>query len=227
MEHILDNPIWNALLSGNKHFSNGNQTVKYFDREVSPFVAFDKNKSENFQALYDLIPHNNPVLFVTPQKIEIPAIWKVLQFIPGLQMVYDDSIKLADLEFETMPLTIAHISQMLELTKLTKPGPFDIRTNEFGHYRGFFDGDKLVAMTGQRLNPLPYAEVSAVCTHPDYLGRGYAKQLLLYHLHRIKAAGQIPFLHVRDDNERAIKVYESLGFKTRIAVYFYVLQKNS
>ena len=80
-------------------------------------------------------------------------------------------------------------------------------------------------MAGQRLNPLPYAEISAVCTHPNHSGKGYARQLMQFHVNRIKAAGQIPFLHVRDDNTRAIKVYKDLGFEIFGEVYFYVLAK--
>ena len=81
-------------------------------------------------------------------------------------------------------------------------------------------------MAGQRLHPGNYAEISAVCTHPDYLGRGYARQLLLQQVQRIKANGETPFLHVRDDNERAINVYKSLGFEMRAQIYFYVMAKN-
>jgi len=40
MEHVLDNPAWNALISGNKHLYKGSEQVKYFNSEVSPFVAF-------------------------------------------------------------------------------------------------------------------------------------------------------------------------------------------
>jgi predicted GNAT family acetyltransferase len=80
-------------------------------------------------------------------------------------------------------------------------------------------------MAGQRLHIFNYAEISAVCTHPDYLGRGYAKQLLIHQINRIKTASEIPFLHVRYDNDRAIKVYESLGFSTQREIYFYVMQK--
>jgi predicted GNAT family acetyltransferase len=116
---------------------------------------------------------------------------------------------------------------MLALTKLTNPGPFVEKTIDFGHYRGVFEGDQLVAMAGQRLHIFDYAEISAVCTHPDHLGRGYARQLLLHHIHRIRAASKIPFLHVRYDNYRAIKVYESLGFSKRTELFFYILQKKN
>jgi ribosomal protein S18 acetylase RimI-like enzyme len=227
MEHVLDNPAWNALTSGNKNLANGNHTVKYFDKEVSPFVGFKNNTAEDFKTLYNLLPHNGPVGFITPVEIQIPQEWKVLQCIRTFQMVFDGTEPLPALNIEPLALRDEHIPQMLALTQLTKPGPFATRTIDFGHYQGIFDGNKLIALTGQRMHVFNYAEISAVCTHPDYLGRGYAKQLLLSQIHRIKAAANIPFLHVRFDNERAVKVYQSLGFKTRKDIYFYILQKTS
>jgi ribosomal protein S18 acetylase RimI-like enzyme len=226
MEHVLDNPAWNALISGNKSLSYGNDQVKYFDPSVSPFVALNENTEDNFNLLYDLLPHDGPVLFVTPGEIEIPGAWKVLRTISGVQMVFDVLRSEEAPQLDLVQLTDDHIPQMLALTNLTNPGPFAARTIDFGHYQGVFEDDKLVAMTGQRLHPFNYAEVSAVCTHPDHTGKGYARALLLSHINRIKAAGEIPFLHVRGDNERAIKVYESLGFATRIKVSFYLMKKD-
>jgi predicted GNAT family acetyltransferase len=140
-------------------------------------------------------------------------------------MIHTEQIAPANTESKLTVLTEEHIPRMLALTKLTNPGPFAERTIEFGHYYGIFDGDKLVAMAGQRLHAFEYAEISAVCTHPDYAGRGYARELLSYQVHRIKAASGIPFLHVRCDNKRAIKVYEDLGFSTRREIYFHIMEK--
>ncbi|NNU34129.1 GNAT family N-acetyltransferase [Mucilaginibacter sp. S1162] len=225
MEHVLDNPAYNALNTGNANLANGNEQIKYFSKEVSPFIGFKENLPDNFKQLHVLVPHGGPVGFVSPVETTIPAIWHVLHSVPCFQMVYTgDIVPMEDTDL--IALTHDDIPQMLELTKLTNPGPFASRTIDFGHYRGIFDGDKLVAMAGQRMNPLPYAEVSAVCTHPDYTGRGYAKQLLQYHCNRIIAEGYVPFLHVRCDNARAIKVYENMGFETRTKMYFYILKKS-
>ena len=224
MSHILDNPAWNALQSGNKHLAFGNDQAAYFDREVSPFAALKENSEENFRLLHEVLPHD-VVLFVTPVKTDFSPQWNVLQYIHGLQMVYDSAIIPDEVTTPLVPLTDEHIPQMIGLTKLTNPGPFASRTIDFGHYQGIFEDDQLVAMAGQRLHPFNYAEVSAVCTHPDHTGKGYARQLLLQQIHRIKVANEIPFLHVRYDNHRAIKVYESLGFATRIDVHFYVLKR--
>jgi ribosomal protein S18 acetylase RimI-like enzyme len=226
MEHVLDNPAWNALISGNKHLAFGDDRVKYFDKAVSPFAAFKENTKENLLHLYNILPEKRAILLVTPTELEIPAPWKLLRTITGLQMVYHNKGVFDQSTAALIPLTDEHIPQMLELTKLTEPGPFAERTIDFGQYFGIFAGDRLVAMTGQRLYPFNYAEVSAVCTHPDHTGKGYARQLMINQINIIRSRGETPFLHVRDDNERAIKVYESLGFSVRTMVYFYVIIKD-
>ena len=226
MDHVLDNPAWSALTSGNKHLANGSGQALYFDKEVSPFAALEENTPANFQHLYQLIGHNDPVIFISPEEIAIPPPWTVLQSVHGLQMIYNNAIGLDDVKCEMAPLTTQHVPQMLELTKLTNPGPFASRTIDFGHYVGFFEGGKLVAMAGQRLHAFQYCEISAVCTHPDHTGKGYARQLLQYHVNRILKENSVPFLHVRNDNARAIKIYEDLGFSVRKDIWFYVLKKT-
>ncbi|HEY0245467.1 MAG TPA: GNAT family N-acetyltransferase [Mucilaginibacter sp.] len=225
MNHVLDNPAWNALISGSKNLSNGSESVKYFAKDVSPFVGLKENPEESLKILYDLVPDESLSGVISINEMEIPRPWKLLQCVRSLQLIYNGTAE-PDEVAELVTLTDEHIPQMLALTKLTNPGPFEARTIDFGHYRGVFEDNKLVAMAGQRLNPLPYAEISAVCTHPDHLGKGYARRLLMYHVHRIKAAGEIPFLHVRHDNYRAINVYKDLGFETRTEINFYILKKT-
>jgi predicted GNAT family acetyltransferase len=116
--------------------------------------------------------------------------------------------------------------EMLELTALTKPGPFGPRTHELGHYVGIRDSGKLVAMAGERLKVPGYTEVSAVCTHPDHLGKGYAAALMTEIMRGIRERGETPFLHVRSDNSRAIVIYERLGFRITWKGHFTVLRRN-
>ena len=115
---------------------------------------------------------------------------------------------------------------MVALADLTRPGPFGTRTIEFGHYHGIFENGKLVAMTGQRLHVGNYTELSAVCTHPDHLGKGYAASLMTHQLNLILSHGQQPFLHVRADNTRAIALYERLGFKENRGMNFYFMKRK-
>jgi len=225
MEHVLDNPAWNALISGNKHLANGTDDIKYFDKDVSPFAAFRERSPDKLELLRQMIPDGEYRLLINLAEIEIPAGWKVLRVMQGFQMVCDTAIEHHPEPEGLVDLTEEHAPQMLALAKLTNPGPFEERTIAFGHYKGIFDGDKLVAMAGQRLHVFDFAEVSAVCTHPDYTGKGYARALLISQINRLRAASKTPFLHVRNDNDRAIKVYQSLGFVTRREVYFYAIKK--
>lgn len=114
---------------------------------------------------------------------------------------------------------------MLALAQLTKPGPFGLRTRELGTYIGIRQNGQLVAMAGERLRVPGFTEISAVCTHPDHLGRGYAATLMTELMHRIRSRGEVPFLHVREDNTRAIPIYERLGFRKRVLLHFAVVRK--
>ena len=114
---------------------------------------------------------------------------------------------------------------MIELTALTKPGPFGSRTHELGTYLGIRWQGKLVAMAGERLKVPGHTEVSAVCTHPEHTGKGYAGILMSEVMKCIRDRGETPFLHVREDNVRAVEIYKRLGFRQRKRGHFAVLRK--
>jgi ribosomal protein S18 acetylase RimI-like enzyme len=221
--HILDNVAWNALTTGNEHLSEGNGPVRLFRADIAPFVGMQQINDENFALLHNTVQANRVVVVISQNEIEIPGTWKVQQSMKILQMVHsggDNVLRSADVA----PLSDGHVPAMLELTALTRPGPFLQGTIKFGGYHGIFDGDKLVAMTGLRMFAGQYREVSAVCTHPDYLGRGYAGKLIRDTVNLIYSQDCIPFLHVKSGNENAIRLYHHLGFKTRQEMTFYVIQ---
>jgi ribosomal protein S18 acetylase RimI-like enzyme len=223
---LLQNPVYHALLSGDKHLSFGTENVRYFDAEVSPYAGFPEDYLNGFADLYELLPAGRRILYAKPIPIDQPKGWQIQHEIEGLQFVYEGS-KLIEGDFShIVPLTKEHVDEMIELVRLTKPGPFDKRTIEFGFYFGIFNNDQLVAMTGQRLHVGNYTELSAVCTHPDHLGKGYASALMQHQLQLIIEHGQQPFLHVRNDNERAIAVYERLGFVVSRPMYFYFMKRE-
>lgn len=226
MQHLLDNPVFNSLNLNDQHLGSGTLNVKLFDQEVSPFAGINDDYENGFDELFQLVPNSRIILYATPQNILLPACWKLIDKIEGLQMIFtQQSNEVPEYKFPK-PLGKKDIEQMVSLAALTKPGPFGPRTIEFGHYHGIFDGEKLVAMAGQRLHVQNYTEISAVCTHPDYLGKGYAANLVGHQIQLILSKNQIPFLHVRDDNKRAIELYQRLGFQTRSPMNFYVLKKS-
>lgn len=226
MKQLLENPVYHALLTGDKHLSLGNEKVKYFDEEVSPFAGFDQGNAKGFEELYELLPAGRKILYASPYPVTTLAGWQLQHYIKGLQFVYENSNEIKTDFPNIIPLSEAHVEQMIALAELTKPGPFGTRTIEFGSYYGIFDKEKLVAMTGQRLHVENYTEISAVCTHPDYLGKGYAYTLLQHQLQIIAHQNQQPFLHVRGDNTRAIALYQRLGLTISRPMNFYFMKKN-
>jgi len=116
---------------------------------------------------------------------------------------------------EAIDLTDADAPDMIELAMLTRPGPFIARTHTMGSFIGIRKEGRLIAMAGERFKLDGYTEVSGVCTHPDWRGRGYAGLLSRIVATRIMARGETPFLHAFITNTAAIRLYESLGFVAR------------
>lgn len=227
VEPLLHNPVFEALSSGDAHLNKGNDTIKFFDPAVSPFAGFDTDLKDGFAQLHHLLPAGRKVLFATPDGLAMqPNGWRHLHEIHGVQMVYRAAAPLLPPALQPVPLTDVHVPQMVALAQLTKPGPFGEGTIRFGHYHGFFQNGQLVAMTGQRLHVHGFTEISAVCTHPDHLGKGYASALVQHQTALILAQGQTPFLHVRADNQRAIDVYLRTGFAVERPMIFYVLERG-
>jgi ribosomal protein S18 acetylase RimI-like enzyme len=227
MEHVLDNPIYNALNTGNKNLSLGTETAKFFIPDVAPFAGLKENSTANFKELREISPAEASFILFTPVHLHIPEVWNINGQMDLLQMVYEQEAPplLTDQTFTI--LCEEHISQMLDLTALTKPGPFFSRTIDFGNYKGIFENNELIAMAGQRFQPWPYVEISAVCTHPDHLRKRYASALLTEQIRLIQAVGLIPFLHVRADNYSAISAYERIGFTKRSEMYVYAIGAES
>ncbi len=150
--------------------------------------------------------------------------------IPLLQMLHDNG---ALPESTGRRLPVFHqlgeddVQEMIALTKLTKPGPFATRTREMGDYFGIRKDGVLVAMAGERLRLPGFTEISAVCTHPEHLGQGYARQLITLLLKRIQGRGERAFLHVREENTRAVGLYERIGFRKRKLLRYVLLGKES
>ena len=82
---------------------------------------------------------------------------------------------------------------MLRLGETTHPGPFSPRTIRMGRYVGIRTEGRPVAMAGERLHPGRFCEVSAVCTDPAYVRRGYATQLVTHQIARILRVARFHF----------------------------------
>jgi len=228
MGHILDNMIWNALTTGNNDIAIINGNVGCFLPDIAPFAGMKDLNDTNLKKLYGFIPANRSVAISSLAKMNHDkSRWKLIQPMDVTQMVYEHTMNTFTTKNSPLivPLSEEHVPQMMELTALTRPGPFLQQTIRFKNYFGIFIEGRLAAMTGQRMHPRPYMEVSAVCTHPDFRGMGYAKALMLYVMKIILDNSFTPFLHVLSNNSNAIELYKTIGFRTREQIFVDMIRR--
>ena len=223
--HPLDNPIWTALTTRQSGFATGAGVARSFQNEVTSLSGFERPDDAGYAALAETLGGRATGVFLD-SPYEARDGWEFIAGAPLIQMVasHDESAPAVKVAADIVELALPDSAAMIELTALTKPGPFGKRTHELGGYVGIRDGERLVAMAGERLKVEGFTEVSAVCTHPDYLGRGYAGALMQHVMRGVRARGDTPFLHSRADNARAIAVYERLGFCVRQRGHFAVVR---
>jgi len=227
--HALDNVIWRALTTRQSHFAECFQSARRFVHEVTSLCAFEEPDAQGFADLGELVGIGSTAAVFLDDPYETQPGWEFIVGAPLLEMVCENG---ADhkVHSDSMPefvrLGAKDAAEMVELATLTKPGPFGMRTHELGAYVGIRLQGRLVAMAGERLKVPGHTEVSAVCTHPDHIGKGYAGLLMQEIMRGIRERGETSFLHVREDNTRAVALYERLGFKTRIRLHFAVLRKT-
>jgi ribosomal protein S18 acetylase RimI-like enzyme len=220
--HSLDNPIWNSLSTLHGHFAEGDELAKRYPPEVTLLAAMGEPTAEAYASLAKTLQRTGAALFLD-QPPQIPAGWITVHSSPIVQMVCEQP-NLAQDGFPAEKLTPANVPEMVALAELTKPGPFGTRTRELGVYLGIRQSKRLVAMAGERLHLPGYTEVSAVCTHPEFQGRGYARELMSILMRKIIQRGETPILHVRQENVAAIHLYEKLGFRTRRLIHFVIIR---
>lgn len=210
----LDNPIWNALTSLQSDLAEGDALARRFPTDIGPLAGLVSQSEEAYVSLAKLAkPDEQLVLFLETQPV-LPAGWQLDVQGPLLQMVLEKSLPKSDTAHIEV-LTEADVPEMIALTQLTNPGPFRQRTIQLGTYLGIRESGHLVAMAGERLHMPGYTEVSAVCTHPDFQGKGYARTLIMAVANNIINSGETPMLHSWLHNENAIRVYEKIGFTRR------------
>jgi ribosomal protein S18 acetylase RimI-like enzyme len=224
--HPLDNVIWHALTTRQTQFAEGSAKARRFVREVSPLSGFEEPSDTNYSALAGLVGDGATTAVFLDQPFTQHPGWEFVVGAPLVQMVCDKPASFPASNGQAiLELGSSESPEMLELTALTKPGPFGTRTHELGAYLGIRAAGRLAAMAGERLKVPGFTEISAVCTHPEHTGKSYARLLMSEIIKRIRARGETPFLHVRQDNTRAIALYESLGFQRRKLLHFAVLRR--
>lgn len=225
MNNSLINPVWTSLCETHKSFSLNYDGVKFYDPEVCSFGAFTENANIT-HAVNEYSKLTNSFFLVSENKTPNFTSNKIVldKKIEGCQLVLDVLPKITISE-EIKPLTEEYKQEIHDLIWLVMPGYYKLRTFEMGKYFGIFKDNKLVAITGQRMQTDSWIEVSAVVTHPEHTRKGYAKQLTAFVTNEIIKEGKHPILHTNKGNP-AIRLYESLGFKlTRDMNWWYYIKK--
>jgi len=225
-ESPLDNPVWSALTSYQSALAIGDTLARRYPDDIAPFVAVSEQSARAFAALAALVAAQETVVLLGG---ELPSSehWKLSRQRHVIQMVYEQRLAAeSGGAVEIVPLTVVDVPAMLDLTALTHPGPFLPHTIELGSYLAIRQNGQLAAMAGERFHLEGYREISAVCTHPAFTKRGYARRLVTNLINRHEKAGITSFLHVMQENSGAIALYESLGFTRRAVLPLWVLQRQ-
>ena len=220
----LERPPWSALTTTHACFALGDGLARRYPPELAPMAAVRDDSPECLEALHGLMKPGDVVGLFGAEPVAAAGSLKVLVVKTVEQLVLEGpGAPAVDGAYET--LTPADVPEMMELVKLTEPGPFARRTIELGAYIGIRSGGRLVAMAGERMRCDGFTEISAVCTHPDYRGRGHASFLVRILMRNICDRDETPFLHVFSDNTRAEALYRQLGFGRHRSLAVTVLKR--
>lgn len=224
MAHILDYPMLAALRSRHSVHAVGGPKAYRYVSEISPFAAAVDDSDQALAALADLVEPGSTMVLGRVGKQPVPPGTTVEHATTAVQMVAPVPAPPAH-DFPFLELSADDGPEMFALATMTKPGPYNPRAYMFGGYIGMRHEGRLVAMAGQRLQAPGFTEVSAVCTHPDFRGRGFGSFLMCTVAARIAARDETPFLHVYADNVNAIRLYETLGFERRTEISVTMLRR--
>jgi predicted GNAT family acetyltransferase len=223
--HPLDYPIWTALTTTHQALAEGDARARRYPTQITPFAAMPDMSAENFAALAALMSSHDIAVLFTPEAVSPPAEFKIVLADTGEQMI-GTPVEMPANGVDIVTLGVDDVPDMMELTALTKPGPFSARTHELGTFLGIRVDGQLVAMIGERMKPAQYTEITAVCVHPSHRGRGYGQILLSAISRQIVSRGEIPFLHVFTSNHSAIALYRRQGMEIRRRLHVTVLKKE-
>jgi len=220
----LDNPVWHSLSETHKVLSIDYGSAMFYDPSYCPFGAFTKE-----EGLIDAVDKYSTFagdFFIVGKKPEFPQKLSLKKELVCLQMVCEERIDICISE-SIIPLNSkTGADAFFNLVNKVQPGYIRNNTIHLGDYFGIYKDEVLVAATGERMKMEGLTEVSAVVTHPDHTGKGFAKQLVAYTVNKIFRENKIPFLHVAESNVPAITLYEKMGFGTRRKISFWNLVRT-
>lgn len=222
MNTLLDRPVWASLLHA-PQLAEGGDLARRYRRDVNLFASARDDGAASLAALAALVGAGESVYLAQVAPVQVPQGLQLVRSAQGVQMLAMRAVVPVDGPEAVVVLGEADAPEMLALAQLTEPGPFLPRTHSMGRFVGVRIDGRLAAMAGERMRFAGATEVSGVCTHPDFRGRGLARRLSAVVAHAIQQRGEQAFLHAWVSNRAAITLYEGLGFETRTEIQVAVL----
>lgn len=221
---LFANPVWSALQTKHRNFSVASGDATRYPADVAPFVAVNAPTITAMRDLCALLTTGELVYLIGENYPHIPQLafgetFGVLQMVfPGKAKMPEElrpsqTASATDVAAVLVELSAADAEEMVALTTLAFPGYFRKRTCEMGQYYGVRSGGELTAMAGERLIHDGFAEISGVCTHPLHRGKGLAARLMWKLIGNHRQQSTVSWLHVGSKNQRAIGLYERMGFQ--------------
>jgi ribosomal protein S18 acetylase RimI-like enzyme len=214
---VLDNPLWHSLTGEHAALARHSGDALWYGDAYAPFVAVehanahveDDPRLAGRRYFLGVAPDVLPNRWLRAPVDAGHAVPETLQLLRTL-----DAPDLSTHETVTV-LGQEHRERMRALTAMVYPEFFREHTAALGTYVGVLDEGRLIAMAGERMAVPGAREISAVCTHPEFAGRGLARALLVALVNRHREARLASFLHVSAGNEGATRLYEKIGFEHR------------
>jgi ribosomal protein S18 acetylase RimI-like enzyme len=209
----LENPAYAALSGAHARFAQRSGRALRYAADIAPFLALPSEPSKaDWRDAIELVPPGTAAATLHDGS-PLPEPLTVIRAFELVQMLGERARGVHDPA--ALTLSSADVPEMLELVRLTEPGPFLQRTIELGKYVGIRRDGALVAIAGERLRFDGWTEISAVCTAPAYRSHGLASRLVSTLVADIQHRSDRVFLHVLTANSNAIRLYEGLGFHPR------------
>lgn len=225
MSSLLDNIFWSCLSGPHAKYATGVDHIRRYGPGFSPIIGSRNAQRPDFDAIAPYCAPGEPI-YIDIWSGAVPAGWTIEKEARMFKMIWDAPLPEADAAPDAVLLAPEHAPLALELAQLTNPGPFGVRTPELGDYFGYFDDGRLIAMAGERTLAEGLREVSGICTHPDFQGRGLARKLTLKLVRRHMQRGLRTFLHVMSHNSGARHLYSKMGFRDHLETTVRVIHRN-
>jgi ribosomal protein S18 acetylase RimI-like enzyme len=213
MADPLDDPVLSALTGPHAHLAQRRGRILRYPPDILRFIAIPYPATdEDWADVAALVgPEQVPVAGVV---VAPPDGWVLTGVGAGMQLVQGTAEP--RLDEEAVRLGPDDVPEIAELLARHRNGRrFLPRMLELGTYLGIRRGGALVAMAGERLHPVGWTELTAICTDNAYRRQGLATRLIRALLVGIRERGENAFLHVHDYNTGALALYEGLGFRLR------------